>query len=88
MNTPIRIKSSANGLRIIMNPGYSFEELEKELRHKLIDNKKFFGNMKVSVAFEGKDLTRTEQDSLCDLIEECTDLELISIVDLPEAEVH
>lgn len=86
MNTPIRIKSSANGLRIIMNPEYSFEELEKELRLKLTDNKKFFGNMKVSVAFEGKDLTRQEQDSLCDLIEECTDLDLISIIDLPDAE--
>lgn len=86
MKTPIKIKSSSNGLRIIMNPEESYEILAEELRQKLTDTRKFFGNAKMVLSFEGKDLTEEEEDAFCDIINECTDIDIICITDLPKAE--
>lgn len=86
MKTPIKIKSSSNGLRIIMSPDENFDLLASELRQKLTDTRKFFGSAKMVLSFEGKDLTEDEQDAFCDIIKECTDIEIICITDLPETE--
>lgn len=85
MNTLIKIKSSANGLRIIMNAEGSMEELEEALRQKLSDGRKFFGNAKMALSFEGKELTEDEQDHFCDIITECTDINIICLADLSKA---
>lgn len=86
MNTLIKIKSSANGLRIIMDAEGSMEDLEAALRQKLTDGRKFFGNAKMALSFEGKELTEAEQDHFCDVITECTDINIICLVDLSKAE--
>lgn len=85
MNTMIKIKSSSNGLRIIMDKECSVEDLETALRQKLIDGRKFFGNAKMALSFEGKELTEEEQDHFCDIITECTDINIICLVDLSKA---
>ena len=85
MNTLIKIKSSANGLRIIMDAEGSMEDLEAALRQKLTDGRKFFGNAKMALSFEGKELTEDEQDHFCEVITECTDINIICLVDLSEA---
>ncbi|MDE6529685.1 MAG: septum site-determining protein MinC [Lachnospiraceae bacterium] len=85
MNTMIKIKSSSNGLRIIMDEECSVEDLETALRQKLIDGRKFFGNAKMALSFEGKELTEEEQDRFCDIITECTDINIICLVDLSKA---
>lgn len=86
MKAPIKIKSSSNGLRIIMNPEETYETLVEELRQKLTDTRKFFGSAKMVLSFEGKDLTEEEQDAFCDIIKECTDIDIVCIADLPETE--
>lgn len=85
MDTLIKIKSSANGLRIIMATEGSMEELEEALRQKLTDGRKFFGNAKMALSFEGKELTEEEQDHFCDIITECTDINIVCLVDLSKA---
>ncbi len=86
MNTLIKIKSSGSGLRIIMDAACGMEELEEALRQKLTDGRKFFGNAKMALSFEGKELTEEEQDHLCDIITECTDINIICLTDLSKAE--
>lgn len=85
MNTLIKIKSSSNGLRIIMDEECSIEDLEAALRQKLIDGRKFFGNAKMALSFEGKELTEEEQDRFCDIITECTDINIVCLADLSKA---
>lgn len=85
MKTLIKIKSSANGLRIIMDAEGSMEDLEAALRQKLTDGRKFFGNAKMALSFEGKELTEDEQDHFCEVITECTDINIICLVDLSKA---
>lgn len=86
MNNLIKIKSSSNGLRIIMDAGCSIPDLEAALRQKLIDGRKFFGNAKMALSFEGKELTEEEQDHFCDIITECTDIEIVCLADLSKAD--
>lgn len=85
MDTLIKIKSSANGLRIIMAAAGSMDELEEALRQKLTDGRKFFGDAKMALSFEGKVLTEEEQDHFCDIITECTDINIVCLVDLSKA---
>lgn len=85
MDTLIKIKSSANGLRIIMAAEGSMDELEEALRQKLTDGRKFFGDAKMALSFEGKELTEEEQDHFCDIITECTDINIVCLVDLSKA---
>lgn len=86
MNTPIKLKSSSNGLRVVMEPECTIEELEIELRSKLEDCRKFFGSAKMVISFEGKEITEKEQDYFCDIISECTDIDIICVTDLTGAE--
>lgn len=85
MNHLIKLKSSNNGLRIIMDAECGMEELEEALRQKLIDGRKFFGSAKMALSFEGKELTEEEQDHFCDIITECTDINIICLVDPSKA---
>lgn len=86
MNTLIKIKSSSNGLRIIMDAECSIQDLEAALRQKLTDGRKFFGSAKMALSFEGKELTESEQDHFCDIITECTDINIVCLVDLSKAD--
>lgn len=85
MNTLIKIKSSGNGLRIIMDAECGIEDLEAALRQKLTDGRKFFGNARMALSFEGKELTEEEQDHFCDIITECTDINIVCLADLSAA---
>lgn len=85
MDTLIKIKSSSNGLRIIMSETSGLEELETALRQKLTEGRKFFGNAKMALSFEGKELTEEEQDHFCDIIAECTDIDIVCLADLSKA---
>lgn len=86
MNTLIKIKSSNNGLRIIMDAGCSISELEDALRQRMTDSRKFFGNAKMALSFEGRELTEEEQDHFCDIITECTDISIVCLVDLSKVD--
>lgn len=88
MKTPIRIKSFNGGLKISLEKSASIQELKEALAEKLKESRKFFGNATVAIAFEGRELTEPEEDSLCDIISFHTDLEVLCVIKTDEDSQH
>ncbi|MDF1616323.1 septum site-determining protein MinC [Petrocella sp. FN5] len=81
MNELVLIKGNRYGLNFIMNQDADFEALLSAIKTKLTDGKKFFGNAKVSIGFEGRSLSETQQESVIQMIHELTDMEVFCVVD-------
>ncbi len=81
MKDSILIKGNKYGLTIIIDEESDFNIVEETLYKKLNDSRKFFGNSKVSLTFEGKELTSLEQKKLIDTIESASDLNVLCILD-------
>lgn len=81
MEQPVIIKSNSHGIRLIMDPDISFEQLKYEILRKFSDSGKFFRNARVAISFEGRTLTEDEEKQILDTISECTSIEVVCILD-------
>lgn len=81
MNELVLIKGNRFGLNFIMDQDADFEALLTATKVKLTEGKKFFGNAKVSIGFEGRRLSDTQQQSVIQMIHELTDMEVFCVVD-------
>lgn len=79
--TPVVIKGSKSGIRIILDADLSFEELLKHVEKKFSDSSDFLGNAQVAVSFEGRDVTEEEESILLACITENSKLDVVCIVD-------
>ncbi len=79
-NRSFTLKSYPDGLALHIKPEAEMDELLKELTEKFQNSRKFFGNMHVRLAITGKELTREEEDSILDAIEENSDLQIACLV--------
>lgn len=81
MDKSIIIKSTRHGLSLFINEELSFEEACEKLRLKLQETKKFFGNASMALTLEGKSFSSAEINSIIDIIDEETDLEILAVLD-------
>lgn len=81
MKDAILIKGNKHGLTIIINDKVDFSTIKQALYKKLNDSRKFFGSSKVSLTFEGKTLSVDEQQSLIEIIQKASDLDIVCIID-------
>jgi septum site-determining protein MinC len=81
MNELVLIKGNRYGLNVILDPQEDFKSLKEAFINKLIDGRKFFGSSKVSINFEGRDLTTVQQQEMVQLIHELTDMEVFCVID-------
>ena len=61
-------KGKKDGLMIVLDKNVEFNELMEALRIKVRDAGKFFGGAKMSIVFNGRALTETEEAALLDII--------------------
>lgn len=81
---PVVIKSSKNGINLILDPKLPFEELLDEIRKKFIDSEKFFKNAQLAISFEGRSLSEKEQFAIIETIQQHTTITVICILDHDE----
>ena len=81
MEQPVIIKSNSRGIRLIMDPDISFEQLKYEILKKFSDSGKFFHNARVALSFEGRNLTEEEEKQILETIAECTSIEVVCVID-------
>lgn len=81
MKDVVLIKGNKYGLTIILDEVADFTIIKETLFKKINDAKKFFGQAKVSITFQGRELSDAEQKMLVDIIQEASDLEIICIID-------
>lgn len=75
------IKNFKNGLHIILDNEVDFETLYIEYAEKFRDSARFFGNAKIVVTFEGRELSELEERALIEAIGEYTDLTVLCVME-------
>lgn len=81
MNDSVLIKGNSHGLSIFLDDQVDFFEIKMALRKKMTDGRKFFGQSKVSIHFDGRKLSNTEQEELLEIINLTSDLEVFCVID-------
>lgn len=78
---PVVIKSSKNGINLILDDNLPFTELLEEIKKKFIDSEKFFKNAHIAISFEGRSLSQNEQFEVIETIQQNTSITVICILD-------
>lgn len=81
MKQTVIIKSFPNGIHVILDPNVDFEELYVAYAEKFRDSAKFFGNAKIVISFEGRELSTLEERALVEAIGQYTDLTVLCVMD-------
>lgn len=81
MGQLVRIKSLPNGIHVILDSNVGFEELYVAYAEKFRDSARFFGDAKVVISFEGRELSDLEERALVEAISEYTDMTVLCIMD-------
>lgn len=81
---PVVIKSSKNGINLVLDAALPFDELLAEIKKKFIDSEKFFKNAHIAISFEGRSLSQEEQIAIIDTIQQCTSITIVCIMDYDE----
>ncbi|MDD2979206.1 MAG: septum site-determining protein MinC [Hespellia sp.] len=84
MEKLVRIKSSKYGLDVHLHPEAPFEELLSAVKNKFNESAKFFQGAKMAVSFLGRSITRSEEETLIQVIEDTVGIEIICVIDKDE----
>ena len=61
MSNDILIKRNRYGINLILNDQLPFPELVRQVGEKFRESEKFFGNSKVAISLEGRELSEKEE---------------------------
>lgn len=84
MNRFVTVKSNKYGLIIRLKEGAPFDALLHEVEQIFKDTVNFFGKTKLAVSFEGRILTKDQEQQLIDLICHTAQIEIVCIIDNDE----
>ncbi|MCR5107760.1 MAG: septum site-determining protein MinC [Lachnospiraceae bacterium] len=80
MSNAVVIKNYPKGLSVILDPNIPFDLLYTELGKKFRESSKFFGNAKLVISFEGRELMPEEERLLVDAIADNSDLTVLCTI--------
>lgn len=79
MNSKVLIKQHPNGINVVLDRSLTFAELEQEVASHFKESAPFFGKCKLTVMFSGRVLTNEEEDRLCQIIEENSQITILCV---------
>ncbi|WP_051544838.1 septum site-determining protein MinC [Butyrivibrio sp. MC2021] len=80
MNQKVTIKGTKSGIILVLDPEYSFEQLEDDIAKKFKEAASFFGKSSMGLIIRGRKLSDDEQDAVVDIIENNSDLTISCII--------
>ena len=78
---PVIIKSSKNGINLVLDETMPFDLLLGEVKNKFVDSEKFFKNARIAISFEGRSLSEAEQYAVIDVIQQNTTISVVCIME-------
>ena len=84
MSQAVIIKSSKNGINLVLDASMPFPELLTEILHKFTEAERFFANASFAISFEGRELSDEEKYQVVDAIMEQTRVKILCILDSDE----
>ncbi len=80
LKNTVVIKSFQNGISVKMDPDILFQDLYTEVAKKFRESAKFFGDAKVVMSFEGRQLDQDEEMLLMNAITDNSNLQILCLV--------
>ncbi|MCR5684292.1 MAG: septum site-determining protein MinC [Lachnospiraceae bacterium] len=80
MDNSVVIKGNKNGITLLLDPKLDFETLKEKIAVKFRDSARIWGDHKVAIAFQGRDLTDAEQVEVLDVIGQNSSLDVICVL--------
>lgn len=84
MSQAVIIKSSKNGINLVLNPELPFPSLVEEIVKKFQESEKFFANAAFAISFEGRALDDDEKYQIVDAIMSQTKVKILCIIENDE----
>lgn len=81
MNQRVVIKSNKYGLVVHMDPEGDYQEILMELREKFTESAKFFRDATMAITFEGRILTKVQEQEIIELISDVAHIQIVCIFD-------
>lgn len=79
MKTPVMIKHHKYGIALSLRDDIEFSALLEEIRKKFQETARFFGNAEMTITFEGRSLSREEEDQIIDVIEQNSQIRILMV---------
>ena len=74
------LKGYKYGIVVVLDESTEFSEIKEMVAEKFKDSSKFFGSESMAISFEGRKLSNDEQRELLDIIEECSELNIVCVL--------
>lgn len=84
MDNSVVIKGSKNGITVVLDSELDFKELKSKVAIKFKDSRKFLGDAKTAVSFDGRTLTEEEEEELIEVIRAYSKLDVICVLNKDE----
>ncbi|NLK75927.1 MAG: septum site-determining protein MinC [Clostridiales bacterium] len=81
MNNSVVIKGNKYGIVVVLNPDADFEDLKVQIADKFQESSKFFGDAKMAISFEGRNLNDDEIREIIDTIHANSDMKIVCVID-------
>ena len=81
MNNAVVIKGTTYGFSVYMDEQADFATISELVKEMFKESAKFFGNAKMAISFEGKQLTDEEQRTLLDIIAANSDVNIVCVIE-------
>lgn len=81
MKSRVVIKSSKSGMSVYLDPECTFEELLAEIAAKFKESARFWGNIRMALILEGRELTAKEELEVVNTITENSNIEVLCLID-------
>ncbi len=84
MDNSVVIKSSKNGITVLLDDKLQFDELIEKVKEKFTNASKFFEAANLAVSFEGRELSKEEEKEVLNAIAEVSELNIVCVVNKDE----
>ncbi|MCI6165310.1 MAG: septum site-determining protein MinC [Lachnospira sp.] len=84
MDNSVVIKSSKNGITVLLDDKLQFDELIEKVKEKFTNASKFFEAANLAVSFEGRELSTEEEKEVLNAIAEVSELNIVCVVNKDE----
>ncbi len=80
MRSAVKLKSFQNGISLYLDDKVPFDALVQEIAAKFKEASKFFGEVKMALSIEGRQVSEEEEFAILQTIEENSEVEIVCIV--------